>query len=89
MKNYMSGFPKEWQFDVGDSIDVAIKAFSKDHREVFTAIKSAIIGSIKGINWALSAIPLVAYDCSGYVFRLASQRQKNVQALFLVLCCFL
>lgn len=57
MKNYMRGFPKEWQFDVGDSIDIAIKAFSKDHKEIFTAIKSAIIGSIKGIHWVLSIIP--------------------------------
>lgn len=50
-------FPENLQFDVGDSIDIWIKAFSRNHREVFVAIKSAVIGSIQGINWLLSIIP--------------------------------
>lgn len=57
MKEYLINFPKEWQFDIGDSIDIWIKAFSREHRDVFTAIKTAVIASIKGINWLLSIIP--------------------------------
>lgn len=50
-------FPENLQFNVGDNIDIWIKAFSRDHRTVFVAIKSAVIGSIQGINWVLSIIP--------------------------------
>jgi glycine betaine/proline transport system permease protein/glycine betaine/proline transport system substrate-binding protein len=53
----LTKFPENLQFDVGDSIDIWIKAYSKDHREVFTAIKSVVIGAIQGINWILTVIP--------------------------------
>lgn len=57
MKEYLLNFPKEWQFNVGDSIDIWIKAFSREHRATFTSIKTVVISSIKGINWILSIIP--------------------------------
>ena len=50
-------FPEKLQFDIGDSIDIWIKAYSRDHREVFMGIKSVVIGAIQGINWVLSVIP--------------------------------
>lgn len=50
-------FPKALQFNVGDAIDIWIKAFSREHREFFVAIKTVVIGSIQGINWILSMIP--------------------------------
>ncbi|MEA4847422.1 MAG: ABC transporter permease subunit [Clostridiaceae bacterium] len=57
MKEYLFNFPKEWQFNVGDSIDIWIKAFSREHRVIFTSIRTTVISSIKGINWLLSTIP--------------------------------
>lgn len=57
MKEYLLNFPKEWQFNVGDSIDIWIKTFSREHRATFTSIKNVVISSIKGINWVLSVIP--------------------------------
>lgn len=57
MKEYLFKFPKQWQFNIGDTLDIWIKAFSRDNREVFTAIKTTVIGSIQGINWVLSIIP--------------------------------
>lgn len=57
MNEYLIKFPERWQFNVGDSIDIWIKSFSREHREFFTAIKSAVIGSIKGINWLLTIMP--------------------------------
>ncbi len=50
-------FPENLQFDIGDSIDIWIKAYSREHREVFMGIKSVVIGAIQGINWVLSVIP--------------------------------
>lgn len=57
MDNMLLQFPAAWQFDVGDSIDIWIKTLSRDHREVFTAIKMAVITSVKGIYWMLTTIP--------------------------------
>lgn len=57
MNDYLINFPKEWQFDIGDSIDIWVKAFSREHRDVFTAIKTVVISSIKGINWLMAIIP--------------------------------
>lgn len=57
MNDYLLRFPKAWQFDIGDSIDIWIKALSRNHRELFTAIKSAVITSVKGIYWMLDIIP--------------------------------
>lgn len=57
MNDFLLHFPEAWQFDVGDTIDIWIKALSRDHREVFTAIKTAVISSIKGIYWMLSIVP--------------------------------
>ena len=57
MDNILLHFPEAWQFDVGDSIDIWIKTLSRNHREVFTAIKTAVIASVKGIYWMLTVIP--------------------------------
>lgn len=57
MDKFLLPFPEAWQFDVGDSIDIWIKALSRDHREVFTAIKTAVITSVKSIYWLLTTIP--------------------------------
>lgn len=57
MDNFLREFPEALQFDVGDSIDIWIKEVSKNHQEVFTAIKTFVIGSITGIQSLLTAIP--------------------------------
>jgi len=57
LKDYLLHFPKEWQFDVGDTIDFWIKTFSRENREILTAIRNFVIASIKGINWLLAIIP--------------------------------
>ncbi|KPU43397.1 glycine betaine transport system permease protein OpuAB [Oxobacter pfennigii] len=57
MTKYLLHFPEKWQFNAGTIIDDIIKAFSREHRDVFSAIRTAIVGSINGINWLLSIIP--------------------------------
>ncbi len=57
MNDYLTTFPDRWQFKIGDGLDIWIKAFSRDHRDFFTAIKTAVITSIKGISWLLTVIP--------------------------------
>ncbi len=57
MDNYIFSFPESWQFNLGSTIDDAVKLFSKNNREILSAFKSIIIDSIKGINWFLTMIP--------------------------------
>jgi glycine betaine/proline transport system permease protein/glycine betaine/proline transport system substrate-binding protein len=57
LKEYLLDFPKEWQFNIGDTIDIWIKTFSREHRDAFALIKTVVISSIQGIEWLLSIIP--------------------------------
>ena len=64
---YLFKFPESLRIGNGQAIDIAVKAFSRNHRETLGLIKSAIIASINSINTLLEAIPwpllilLVAY----------------------------
>ena len=64
---YLYKFPESLRIGSGETIDIAVKAFSRNHRETLGLIKSAIIASINSINTLLEAIPwpllilLVAY----------------------------
>jgi len=64
---YLFKFPENLRIGNGEAIDIAVKAFSRNHRETLGLIKSAIIASINSINTLLEAIPwpllilLVAY----------------------------
>ena len=57
MNEYIFEFPKAWQFDMGTSIDDAVKLFSRNHQEVLDGIKFTVIKAVQGINWGLSHIP--------------------------------
>jgi glycine betaine/proline transport system permease protein/glycine betaine/proline transport system substrate-binding protein len=50
-------FPKSWQFQLGDVVDEAVKAFSRDHHSGISTIKSMIIMGVGGIRWVLSSVP--------------------------------
>ena len=64
---YLFKFPESLRIGSGEAIDMAVKAFSRNHRETLGLVKSAIIASINSINSVLEAIPwpllilLVAY----------------------------
>lgn len=64
---YLFKFPESLRIGNGEAIDIAVKAFSRNHRETLGLIKSTIIASINSINMLLEAIPwpllilLVAY----------------------------
>jgi glycine betaine/proline transport system permease protein/glycine betaine/proline transport system substrate-binding protein len=53
-------FPRSWQFKLGDVVDEAVKAFSRDHQLGISAVKHLIIIAVGGIRWLLSSIPWFA-----------------------------
>ncbi|HWQ78704.1 MAG TPA: ABC transporter permease subunit [Anaerovoracaceae bacterium] len=52
-----SGFPEEWQFQIGTAVDDWIKLFSRNHHEALVAIRSTVTGAINGIQDLLTAVP--------------------------------
>ncbi len=54
---YLYKFPESLRIGSGETIDIAVKAFSRNHRETLGLIKSAVIASINSINSLLEAIP--------------------------------
>lgn len=59
IKNYILTFPEAWQFELGDTIDEAVKAFSRTHQPTLRAVRDAVIACIGGIRWLLSSIPWI------------------------------
>ncbi len=57
MNDYIFEFPKAWQFNIGTTIDDAVKLFSRNNQGILDAIKITVIKAIQGINWVLSSIP--------------------------------
>lgn len=85
MKEYLLQFPKAWQFNVGTAIDEAIKAFSRNNREIFTLIKRGVIASVNGINDVLAFIPwwifIIIVALLGW--RLSGKKKSRS-----ILCCY-
>lgn len=59
LDQYILQFPSQWQFDVGNAIDDAVKGFSKSHQGGLSMIKKVVISSVGGINTLLTVIPWV------------------------------
>lgn len=82
MDNLFREFPQALQFDVGDSIDIWIKTVSRNHKEVFTAIKTVVIASISGIQSMLTAIPWWLFIAIVMVLGWRVTGKKRVGLLF-------
>ncbi|MGI5971959.1 MAG: ABC transporter permease [Oscillospiraceae bacterium] len=57
LPEYLLKFPENWQIDIGETIDSAVKSFARNHRDGLGAIKTAVIVSINGIEDFLGLIP--------------------------------
>lgn len=54
-------FPEALQFRVGDTIDNAIKGFSRDHQSTLRAMRDFVVTCIGGIRWVLNSTPWVVW----------------------------
>lgn len=57
MEEYIYSFPEAWQFKIGMTIDDAVKAFSRNNKEILDAIRDIAIGGVQGINRLLTITP--------------------------------
>ncbi|HWP79575.1 MAG TPA: ABC transporter permease subunit [Candidatus Acidoferrum sp.] len=57
--SYILNFPSAWQFRPSNTLDNAVKAFSRDHQTTLKAIKQVVIAGIGGIRRLLLATPWI------------------------------
>lgn len=57
MEEYIYSFPETWQFKIGTAIDDAVKAFSRNNRDILNIIRDVVIDAVQGINWLLTITP--------------------------------
>ena len=59
IEEYILHFPAAWQFQIGDSVDKAVKAFAYDHRVGLGAMKQGVTAAVGAIRGALEWIPWI------------------------------
>ena len=55
--DFLYKFPESLQIGSGEAIDIAVKAFSRNHRETLRMIRSVILSSINSVYYLLEVIP--------------------------------
>jgi glycine betaine/proline transport system permease protein/glycine betaine/proline transport system substrate-binding protein len=81
-------FPKTWQFQLGDVVDEAVSAFSRDHRAGITVIKRMIIMGVGAIRWLISTVPWFALVILVAFLALRLTKKWHLSALYSVLLIF-
>ena len=56
---YILHFPKNWQINLGSTVDDAVKAFSRNHQDGLRAIKDIVVFIVGGIHSMLVTVPWV------------------------------
>lgn len=59
LNDYILSFPKVLQFQAGDVIDEAVRAFSRNHQEGLRTIRDIVIFCVGNIRGFLNAIPWI------------------------------
>jgi len=59
IEDYILQFPLSWQINLGNTVDDAIKSFSRNHQGGLRAVKDVVFAVIDGINSLLQTIPWI------------------------------
>lgn len=59
VESYILNFPRSWQFHLGNTVDDAVKSFSRVHQTELRAVRGVVIAAVNGIHSALGAIPWI------------------------------
>jgi len=59
IESYILNFPQSWQIHLGNTIDDAVKGFSRIHQAELRAIRSVVISAVNGIHYTLATIPWI------------------------------
>ena len=57
--SYFFHFPQSWQINLGNTVDDAVRAFSRNHQIGLRAVRDSVIFIISGIFSTLEALPWI------------------------------
>jgi glycine betaine/proline transport system permease protein/glycine betaine/proline transport system substrate-binding protein len=89
LDEYILNFPSSWQFHVGDIIDDAVKAFSRDHQTGLRAFRGAVISCIGAIRWLLQSIPWVVLVLAVGILAWRLTKKWYIGVLYSVMTTFI
>lgn len=89
LDNYIFAFPKALQFQAGDVIDEAVRAFSRNHQVGLRAIRDAVIFSVGGIRGFLNAIPWAVLILAIALLTWKMTRRVKLAALYSSMLLFI
>lgn len=89
LDNYIFTFPKTLQFQAGDVIDNAVRAFSRDHQAGLRAIRSVVIFGVGSIREFLNAVPWVVLILAIALLTWRMTRKWQVSALYSAMLFFI
>ena len=88
-EDYILHFPKSWEINFGNTIDEAVKSFSRSHQAELRVVRDTVTGIISGICNILEALPWIGLVL--FVFGLAwfLTRKIHVGLFYGVLLTFI
>jgi glycine betaine/proline transport system permease protein/glycine betaine/proline transport system substrate-binding protein len=88
INEYILSFPSAWQFEAGDVIDNAVKAFSRDHQSGLRLIKGTVVTCVGGIRWMLETVPWAVLILTIWALAWRQTRKWYVGALYAAMMIF-
>lgn len=89
VKDYILTFPKALQFQAGDAIDEAVRAFSRDHQVGLRAIRDTVIFCVGNIRVFLTAVPWIVLILAVCLLTWKMTRKWKTALLYMALLCFI
>ena len=82
-------FPTSWQFEMGDTIDEAVKAFSRNHQDSLRLIRDGVVFAITSIRELLSAVPWIVLVAIVGVLAWRLSRKWHTGLIYALLLTFI
>lgn len=89
LHNYILTFPKALQFQAGDVIDEAVRAFSRNHQAGLRAIRDVVIFCVGNIRGFLNTVPWVVFILAVALLTWKMTRKRKLAVLYSAMLVFI
>lgn len=87
--NYILSFPKVLQFQAGDVIDDAVRAFSRNHQAGLRAVRDTVIFFVGNIRTLLTAVPWIILILAVGLLTWKMTKKPKTAALYSAMLVFI
>lgn len=87
--NYILSFPKALQFQAGDVIDDAVRAFSRNHQAGLRAVRDTVIFFVGNIRTLLTAVPWIILILAVGLLTWKMTKKPKTAALYSAMLVFI